>query len=1000
MAVRENDTMKRQIALGSLVLALAGSVFGQGAYVNNSVVRVPPMDPALLMVHAESFENNNEFTAVFTNVTMNSQLWDSTGTKRFVNNGTMIGMPGFAFDYRPVGSGLVRAADSFENYGNIYVDSSYATYYGFSTLFFSAGLPQLKINSLNLTNRGEMNLGYNSLGILRGSNVDLSQGSITMQNTGTNLANQVLFFNQGWWDGYWGLGTNYFSPAGFFEFIPQTSPYHSVTNRSYLITTERLEPPTPLAYLDERIDPVTGVRTVHAAFVGNTNSLFNTRVFFNGALAGTVLELSAYITNSAGVFTNVIYIEDTFGVRTNFELLANGVSGGQTTYMPWNYWIWPNWYGTFLFGVPASPVVIPAGTFGPGSASEWTAYRAIFDPASQLLSDVYGQNITNAAARVEISGTNYLDLNEATISSGSYLLLQGTNKFGGSAGARVESPYTDLNLRVPDGKFTVTNLLVPFVLKNEGTVDLFSTRWTTVVGGVTNIYHVMYADVKLAHMTPSRIQDMKLVSGNTGTGEDSIVVHDVLNVTKRMVFDTDRLTFATNDVDSETAFGGVNMLSGDVVWANSTPRLMYLTNQGGIQSYNQMYFGRGANTPYDKGDDMPYKVFHNSGAVTNYGSVVHATEYLNSGVMHAETGPITLHENVSAIMTNGVTRAGGITGKIEVESGSLYVSNHIFQAASSLRLSITNSLDDGTAFVISNGVTVYPHADNVTNKNFWVAGRQGVTFDRLAPRASLLATTISNYVDGVAQYESPITWAGANLGRTSAGYTNNGALGRLILDGGKAGKFRFKGLPGGNNALYVDYLELQNYATNRNTAGEFTRLVVDAGMTVYFAQAVANGVSVAEKLDGKAGGRFVWLSSFNEGHFSSKQVVYPDGSTNRLNTALVESCTMDSDGDGTVNCQDLSPIIVGASSAGGTFTQAANGQIEISWNAPSFSTNQLYWSDSLNSPTWQLVTNAIVGPGGASNKGTLLLGPVGGRVTVREPAHSGLRFYRPKVMEQ
>jgi hypothetical protein len=912
----------------------------------------------------------------------------------------MVGMPGFAFDFRPANTGLVKPADSFENYGTIYVDSSYATYFGFNTLFFSAGLPQLKINSLNLTNRGEINLGYNSLGVLRGNNVDLRQGSITMQETGTNLANQVLFYNQGWWDGYWGLSTNTFSPAGYFESVPQTTPFHTVTNRNYLLSSEQLAPAAPLAYLDEQVDPVTGVRTVHAAFVGNTNSPVKTRVFFGGLFSGTVLELASYITNSAGVSTNVTYIEDSFGVQTNFMLALNGVSGAQLTYMPWNYWIWPSWYGIILWGQAASPVVIPAGTFGPGTAYEWTAYRAIFNPASQLLSDVYGQNITNAAARVEISGTNYLDLNEATISSGSYLLLQATNKFAGSSGARIAAPYTDLNLRVPDGKFTVTNLLVPFVQKSEGTVDLWSARWTNVVAGVTNVYHVLYADVNLSHQTPARIQDLKLVSGNTGTGEDSIVIHDVLNVTKRMLFDTDRLTVATNDVESETLMGGINLLSSDVIWANSTPRLMYLTNQGGIQSYNQIYFGRGANTPYDKGDDMPYKVFHNSGAVTNYGSAIHATEYLNSGVLHAETGPVMVHEAVSAIMTNGVTRAGGITGKIVVESGSLFVSNHVLEAASSLRLSVTNSLDDGTGFVVSNGVALYPHPDNVTNKNFWVVGRQGVTLDQKAPRASLLATTISNYVDGLAQYESPIMWAGSDMGRSTAGYTNNAALGRLILDGGAKGKFRFKGLPGITNALYVDYLELRNYATNQNTGGDFARLVVDSGMTVYFAQAVANGVSVAEKLDGKAGGRFVWLSSFNEGHFSSKRVVYPDGSTNRLNTALVESCALDSDGDGTVNCNDLSPVIVGASAAGGTFTRSENGQIEISWSAPAFSTNQLYWSDSLNATNWQLVTNAIVGPGGVSNKGTLQLGPVGGRVTVTEPAQSGLRFYRPRVMEQ
>ena len=667
------------------------------------------------------------------------------------------------------------------------------------------------------------------------------------------------------------------------------------------------------------------------------------------------------------------------------------------TYIPQNYSFFSGDYQDFM-GVPAVPLVIPPGTFGAADNFQWTAYRAIYDPASQILADVMHQDITNAEARVEITGTNYLEMQEANITSGSYLLVQSPTKFGGSRGARITSPYSDINLVVPDGKFVVTNLLVPFVDKREGMVDCWSARWTNTVDNITNIYHVFFADVQVDYKAPARVQSLRLLSGNTGTGNDSLVVHDVLHVTKRMLFDTDRLTFATNDVEADPPFGGVNLLSSSVIWANSAPRLLYLTNQGGIQSFNQIYFGRGANTPYEPGDDMPYQVFHNSGNVTNYGSVIHAREFLNSGVFDSgSNGPITLSENLSAIMTNGVLRAGG---EIALESASLLISNHLMQAGTKLRLSITSSLDDGTAPLTIGGVTTYPHPDNVTNKNYWVVGRQGITLDRLADRASLLATTISNYVSPGGNLACPITWAGANKGRTTAGYTNNAALGRLILDGGIGGKFQFKGLPGGSNALYVDYLELCNAATNRDATGEFTRLTTDANIVVYFSQAVANGVSVAEKLDGKSGGRFVWLSSFNEGHFSSKMVVYPDGSTNRLNTALVESCTMDSDGDGTVNCNDLSPIVVGATVTGGTFTRSANGAIEISWIAPAFSTNQLYSSDSLASTNWQLVTNMILGPSGVSNRGTVILGPVGGRVTVSEPAQSGLRFYRPRVMEQ
>ena len=79
-------------------------------------------------------------------------------------------------------------------------------------------------------------------------------------------------------------------------------------------------------------------------------------------------------------------------------------------------------------------------------------------------------------------------------------------------------------------------------------------------------------------------------------------------------------------------------------------------------------------------------------------------------------------------------------------------------------------------------------------------------------------------------------------------------------------------------------------------------------MKVYYAQAYAGGVSVAEKIDGYEGGRLIWVKDYNCGFFSSTNVVFPDGSTNRVNAALAMSCNIDSDGDGQVNCVDPSPI--------------------------------------------------------------------------------------------
>jgi hypothetical protein len=151
-------------------------------------------------------------------------------------------------------------------------------------------------------------------------------------------------------------------------------------------------------------------------------------------------------------------------------------------------------------------------------------------------------------------------------------------------------------------------------------------------------------------------------------------------------------------------------------------------------------------------------------------------------------------------------------------------------------------------------------------------------------------------------------WAAADHGCSPTGYVNNAAVGRLILNGGLNSLFEFTGA-GAANALYVDYLELDGFtATNRDNADNSTGVQIDPGMKIYYGQAVANGTDVSEKLNGKNGGGFCWVSNFNCGFYSSTNLIYPDGSTNRVNIALALSCDIDSNTNGIVNCLDPAPI--------------------------------------------------------------------------------------------
>jgi hypothetical protein len=156
---------------------------------------------------------------------------------------------------------------------------------------------------------------------------------------------------------------------------------------------------------------------------------------------------------------------------------------------------------------------------------------------------------------------------------------------------------------------------------------------------------------------------------------------------------------------------------------------------------------------------------------------------------------------------------------------------------------------------------------------------------------------------------------------------------------------------------------------------------------VYYAQATINGASVAEFLDGKHNGRLRWVSS-HTGPFSGVNVVYPDGSTNFLNAALVASCNLDSDNDGIVNCIDPSPIPVAYQPqllAKAVATPSPG--MALSWTSLGGAQNRIYSAVNAASPQWQLVTNVICPA--ATGKPALM--------EIVVPANDGSRFYRVGV---
>jgi hypothetical protein len=238
-------------------------------------------------------------------------------------------------------------------------------------------------------------------------------------------------------------------------------------------------------------------------------------------------------------------------------------------------------------------------------------------------------------------------------------------------------------------------------------------------------------------------------------------------------------------------------------------------------------------------------------------------------------------------------------------------------------------------------------------------------------------------------------WAGTDYGpgpSTTAGYTNNVAIGCLILDAqGANSTFSFTGT-GVSNAIYVDELVLLDYAsyTNHDTSGNLSAFVFNPNLVIYYADAtIAGGVDVSAKLNHKNTNHFRWVSSY-AGYFSGTNIVYPDGTTVRMNVALAQSATLDSNGSGTNNASNPTPLFVSSQmDFKETLTNNPSPAVRLTWNSIPSATNTVEYST--NRGNWLVLTN-FVSPTNVP--------PVGGwpiMNTVVNPVTKTNRFYRVRL---
>ncbi len=905
------------------------------------------------------------------------------------------------------------------------------------------GLIRLAGNNLNLKN-----------GTLEVDGVSASSSATNIIFTGiSGLLTSIpgLFpgvYPSGVYDTYWGVGTDTNTQISFQYPLFATSGVYDQTNSgsSFALLQSQLSLNNLTAYgYTAAINGDTSNLVTQIVVLGDNNLDGNISMSarFEAGFLGSkpsefpipVVQWLSVVKNLPGLppVTNTLYLTDDFGVRTNgFNIVKTNSSSlsGQIGYSPTNYTFSRVFSGFTNLSTGNFPGVASILTNGlvAGTTNDYTAYGVTLlattaspDPTHPL------QNITNTPGRIEIVGAN-ADLTKVRITGPNYLSLTITNHFTNGGNAQISAPTEDLNLATTNGILLVTNLVAPYLPQFSGTIDMYSTRWTnifagssnangTITPGFTNRYHMLMLQSQLSSLSVAAVQNFALRTTNTASAGASpgsayngtVYISDLLNITSNLQVVADQVIITTNRAGSATPEGQIN-LSSDFNWSGNFPTLKSLSNYGQITLPGFGQFFQDRMPPYyASASTVGYASLANYGVLSSGGVSIWATNFVNAGtnapgtlvtlintnfffltnsilfnfntfsysigqgLISASAGPVILSTD-NGLLMNGEIAAP--MSDVSITAGNLTMSNHGILAGGALNLAIT-----------TNNYTVDGSGRFLTNT--WQVGN-GFTMTTKPVSGDFLGTTLTSILPP--RVEAVSTWAGINYGDSPAGFTNNGALGHLILDGGDIDStFTFTAANGTNNALYVDLLELRNYATNRLNP-DLTELNIDPNFTIYFADArILNNdgttADISEKLNHANGERLRWVPGF-AGLFSGTNVTYPSGVTYTLNRPLVQSTALDSNGNGIPNAYDPAPVFVSSQLVVGMrlTNKPTAGSVVLSWPTIAGGTNHVDLLTNFSNGNWSSVTNFV--------------SPTGGNVSVTLPSAGKAGFYRVRIDPQ
>lgn len=902
----------RTTLLASLIFVSCTAVSEAGTlphYINRGPITTSDPTP---QIDAVSFENRNLFSV------STSRPFETFNTLNVTNTAAAVmqnSSSGFWFDYSFLGGRRPQA--NWINRGLV------------------TGLSAVWVEATNLVNAGQ-GIGVGSRGIihLSGDNVNLSRSGLYVGtrygvpsgfvfDTSGYEPNGSSFSDGGLQDVYWGIGTNRVTKSvlsGLLTLPDPQSPPHTVittglssnffggrfsvnqvlpSNRfftgtginpsltnytAYVITNSLTGNPITTNLIQVVFVPTNGLSqgvSIDVRWTPNTLPSGDEVGAGFGNTAVVEFSLADFDPVSQTSFTNYLYLNDYLAFQTtNISLLPNSASAltlQSQTRRPNTTVLTRSDTRDFGFDSMSvsnfaySPDLLAGSAYlSNGLNMAYTAYSARMVLGQNLLAarSITALNdlewaglpindITNLAGRIEIKSKK-LNLDNVRVQAQSALIVQ-TDELVGNKLPIVNAPLISYDLRSKvSTPMVISNMVATNVNRMLGDISCYSAIWQNGFTNATetNLYmfHILIVDHSLSITQAVVLQDLKLHSTN-------LVISDKLNVARNFLIDARNF-----EVSSSGAF--TNGTGFDVGGTNLTG-LWNFTNRGIFSAKRELRMGTDGNSALSN--------IVNYATITASSADLKAQRVINTNLISASSGSVGLDgDNVMLLPGSRIVSLGPtiLSGKNLTASNSTIVAG-IGTAGGHLVLSFTETVKDGGA----------------GTSNIWVTS-DGFTFGEHQPTGDLLYTTI---ISTATNENEVIHYVGAqDFGVEPEGYVDNMALGRLILDGSTNTIFRFSPPAGRSNvALYVEYLELRNYATNYQDS-----IVVDEGCRLYFANSSVGTKKVSHSSDD----RMRWVSTYAGPNSSTNMGSYT------INLGLAQAPDIDSDNDGLDNASDSDPV--------------------------------------------------------------------------------------------